>query len=154
MEEEKNYEEQNDVQETEDFEDEEEEMEVSLTDKIVGVFTEPGTLFSNIKLAGAKTTDWLVPIILIMLLSFAVQLVVLQNPVLKQQAIDEQMERTEEFLQGYVESGQMTQEQADQQMDAAYDRIEEQMSAGLIISLVAIVVLGFLFFFIIIYNYL
>jgi len=135
-----------DQQNEEELED---EIEVSLTDKIVGVFTEPASLFSNIKLAGAKTSDWLIPLFLMMLLSFAVQFVVLQNPVLKQQAIDEQIERTKEFLDGYVESGQMTQEQADQQLEAAYDRMEEQMSAGLVISAVTIIVLGFIFFFVI-----
>ena len=126
---------------------EQEQTGISVSDKLVGVFTEPGSLFTKLSFTKPKVTDWAVPLVLLMILAMTVQFAILQNPVLKQQAVAEQLEKVEAFLAGYVEDGKLSQAQADQQLDAAADRMEQQMDAGLIIGIVSIVVISLIFFF-------
>ena len=81
--------------------------ELSISDKLVSLFTEPSKLFSNISKFGVKTSDWIIPVIVMTLLAMTVQIVIMQNPALKQQVINEQMERFELQLNQMVESGQL-----------------------------------------------
>ena len=123
--------------------------ELSISDKLVSLFTEPSKLFSNMSKFGVKTSDWIIPVIVMTLLAMTVQIVIMQNPALKQQVINEQMERFELQLNQMVESGQFTQAQADEQLEIIYDKIGTQMDSALPISLFAIGAASFIFFFII-----
>lgn len=121
--------------------------ELTLTDKITGVFTEPANLFTELSKQKLQALDWAIPLILLVLLAISMQFIVMNSPALKQKAIEEQMPIVEKMLDDAVEAGQMTQEQADQQYDAAMERMDQQMSAGLIISIVSIIIISFIFFF-------
>ena len=123
--------------------------QLSISDKLVSLFTEPSKLFSNISKFGVKTSDWIIPIIVMTLLAMTVQIVIMQNPALKQQIVNEQMERFELQLNQMVESGKLSQSQADEQLEIIYDKIGTQMDSALPISLFGIGVVSFIFFFII-----
>jgi hypothetical protein len=126
-----------------------EDYELSASDKFVSLFTEPSKLFTDLSHQKPKTTDWLIPLIALMLLAMGVQILVLTNPTLKHQAVQEQLGRVEAFFDDAIEKGQMTQEQADQQLEASAERMDRQMKAGLLIGVVTIIILAFLFFFVV-----
>ncbi len=92
---------------------------MSFTDKAAGVFTEPGATFENVHLAEKKTSDWLVPTIILMLIVIIAQFIKFANPEIQADMQDKQAKRFQEM----VKSGQMTQEQA--------DRATESMGGGL-----------------------
>ena len=121
----------------------EEEAELSHTDKLVGVFTEPGKTFEKMAKSGAKTSDWLIP--LVILIAVIVLSVILKgmDPQIKLQ----QKQEAEQRIQEMVDNGTITQEQADQQMQ----RMEQFQSGPFMIITTAIstIIISFIVFFII-----
>ena len=126
-----------------------EEYELSASDKFASLFTEPSKLFSDLSHQKPKTTDWLIPLIVLMVLAMSVQVLILNSPKLKYQAAQEQMGTVETLLDDAVTKGQMTQEQADQRLEEVADRVDKQMNAGLLIGVVTIIIFSFLFFFVV-----
>ena len=47
-----------------------EEYELSASDKFVSLFTEPSKLFADLSHQRPKTTDWLIPLIVLMVLAY------------------------------------------------------------------------------------
>lgn len=93
------------------------EEPLSLTDKFIGVLTEPAPTFENVRAAGPRVSDWLVPVLLLMIVIAAGTLARFSNPEFAAQI---QQQQQEEF-QKQVESGAMTQDEADmarQQMES------------------------------------
>ena len=127
----------------------EENEEIGLTDKIVSVLTEPGELFSNLSKFPVKTIDWLLPIILVIVFAIAMQFIASSNPEIKANMIEKQMEQMEQNLKEAVDKGQITQAQADEQLDRTAEWMENNGNTQLIIGSVATVIIIFLFFFII-----
>jgi hypothetical protein len=124
-----------------------EEEELSHTDKLVGVFTEPSNTYEETAKFPPRTMDWLIPTILVIVFAVASNYLMMSNPVIKQQIVDKQMEVVEKNLREAVDSGRMTEEQAEQQLGAIQERMEEQMSAGMLIQVVGTVIAIFVFFF-------
>ena len=91
----------------------EEEVELNHTDKIVGVFSEPGNTFASIAKTGAKTSDWLIPLFLLIAVLILSTVVKFSNPQVKM----EMMQQTEKQMQEMVDNGTLTQEQADTRME-------------------------------------
>ena len=60
-------------------EDAQEEQELSHTDKLVGVFTEPAAMFSKAAKFPAKTADWIIPVLVVIVISILSQLVMMSN---------------------------------------------------------------------------
>jgi len=126
-----------------------EEEELGFTDKLVGVLTEPGSLFSGLSKLPVKSMDWLLPLLLVIVVAILSNFVLMNNPEIKADLIEKQMKQIEENFQDAVDKGQMTQDQADQQLDSIAERIEEGGSSQIIISSVGILIITFLVFFII-----
>jgi len=122
------------------------EKELSLSGKLVGVLIEPIKTFEKIAAFPVKATDWLIPIIITLLIASASQILYSQNPAIKEQMIQMQVSITEEIFSSLVENGQMTQAQADQELDKAYQNAEE---AGVIGPIINTVIMGFISFFVI-----
>lgn len=57
--------------------------ELSHTDKIVGVISEPSTLFSKLAFAKVKVIDWLLPILALMIIAIATTFIYMSNPEIK-----------------------------------------------------------------------
>lgn len=122
--------------------------ELSHTDKIVGVLSEPVNLFSKLSFVNVKVTDWLLPLLALMVVAIITTVVYMSNPEIKLEMQQQQKKAMQEQFDKMVESGQMTREQADEQLD----RTSEMMSNPMFIYVfptIGIVVMTLLWFFVI-----
>ncbi|HRI45853.1 MAG TPA: YIP1 family protein [Ignavibacteriaceae bacterium] len=136
------------------FNQNEEEAELSFSDKIAGIFTEPTSTFEQIAKFPPKGIDWFLPFFILLLLVIGSQWLIMSNPIIKSDAIRQQRAAQEEYLQKEVESGNLSQAQADERMEMI-DRQMEQMSGniGMIIQSISIFVMGFIIFFVVVLVY-
>lgn len=123
-----------------------EEIELSFTDKITGVFSEPSKTFSQIAKFPIKTIDWLLPFLILMIIAGIIRSVVIYNEEIMYQAKKQQTEMFEKM----VKEGKMTQEQADKAIENSEKSMEIfRGPVGWVINIISSVVFGFIFFFII-----
>ena len=87
---------------------------LSVTDKFVGVLTEPAAIFENVRLAGSRVTDYLVPMLALVVILMVGTYIKFSNPEFMAQMQDTQVAAMKE----QVQSGAMTQEQADTALDS------------------------------------
>lgn len=129
----------------------EEELELTHSDKLVGVFTEPASTFAEMAKSQPRTLDWLIPVLCLIAFTILSQYLIMSNPQIKYEAIEKQMAKMEETYQGLVENGTMTQEQADQSIEAARKQIEGMSGGGIqiLFSGIGIFIVTFIFFFLI-----
>lgn len=128
---------------------EQEEFELSHTDKLVGVFSEPNSTFGKMSKFPPKTSDWLIPILIVIVIAILSQVVMMNNPTIKAAATEKQMAAVEKSLNDAVTKGQMTQAQADQQLETMRDTMEQGGAMRMIGIFVGIPIATFLFFFIV-----
>ncbi len=123
------------------------EEELSHTDKLVGVFSEPAAMYQKTAQFPPRTIDWIVPLILLTIFLIASSYIVLSNPEISYNIKHEQLAKIEKSFQEMVDKGQMTKEQAQEQMS----KIEERMSQGtsMVQTVIFTIVRVFLFFFIV-----
>ena len=119
---------------------EEEEYQQTHLDKIVGIFTEPIVTFGKISKFPLKTSDWIIPLLLVILTSSMSVVVMLSSSKIKFQVIEERAGRVQEE----VYNGNLTQEEADEKIEKIRDFLEG--SYGTFAPLTGIVVGGFAFF--------
>ena len=123
------------------------EEELSHSDKMVGIFTEPGKTFENIAQHPTKTIDWLLPILLALIVTAICHFVLMNNAEIRYTLTEKAMAKVEKRLNAEVKAGRISQDQANEQMD----RVRKFMGGGslqLVISMVGIFVGGFIVFFI------
>jgi hypothetical protein len=130
-------------------EETQEEQELNHTDKLVGIFSEPQNVFTKIARFPAKTVDWILPILVLIVVIILGQFVMKTNAEIRQQQKEKGLQQMEKSFDEAVKKGQMTREQADEQMT----KIEENMdSTGAIQSIGLIVgtpIVLFIVFFVI-----
>lgn len=90
------------------------EYELNHTDKLVGVFTEPGNTFKSISHFKLKTSDWIIPLLIVFVLSIVSSFLLMTNPDIKIQYEQKAMEEVETSLQQQIEKGDLNETQADQ----------------------------------------
>ncbi|MBU2444601.1 MAG: hypothetical protein KJ666_03370 [Bacteroidetes bacterium] len=90
------------------IENDHEEFELSHTDKLVGVFSEPTATFGKMAKFPQKTSDWIVPILVVIVIAILSQVVMMNNPAIKASIMEKQMERFEKQFKESVDKGQMT----------------------------------------------
>ncbi|MEN8191438.1 MAG: Yip1 family protein [Bacteroidota bacterium] len=127
----------------------EEEEELTHTDKMVGVFTEPTNTFTEISQFPAKTADWIVPLLIFIVLVNLSTILMQTNPQIKYSMVEKQMEVVQKSLDDAVKSGAMTQEQADSRSEAIREQFESGGAAMMIPQIVGTVIGVFIFFFIV-----
>lgn len=126
---------------------EEEEEELNHSDKLVGVITDPANTFLETSKFPAKTTDWIIPL-LIFILFVSVSTIIMQtNPIIKYDMIEKQMEAIKKNMDEAVKTGRMTQEQVDSQMESIRERIAGGGMMMLIPQVVGIFIVTFIIFF-------
>lgn len=125
------------------------EEELSFTDKIVGVFTEPSNLFSRLSKEPVKTMDWLLPLLLSMIIGIISLFVLMSNPEIKMNTQEKQIQKIEENMQEMVDKGQLTQEQVDEQIEKTREMMNKGGAMQLVFGSIGIVIGGFIVFFII-----
>lgn len=126
-----------------------EDFELNHTDKLVGVFAEPANTFKRISKVGTKTSDWLIPIFIVIVVSIVSNYVMMSNPTIKYSIMENQMKAVEERFDEMVASGQMTEAQKEQQLQQTRDFMENQGSTQLIFSTLGILIFTFVMFFIV-----
>ena len=89
---------------------------LTLTDQIVGVFTSPGEVFEDVRVNPKRTTSWLLPLILLIIIALVSQVVMFNDVRIQQQMRD----LTSKQFDQAVAQGKMTSEQR--------DRVEEYTS--------------------------
>jgi len=87
----------------------EESSGMSFTDKVMNVFSAPGELFEGIAKSEKQNSNWSIPLILTMIAGIIFVFVAFSQAPIQ----DQMREQTEKSIQKQVESGKMTQEQAD-----------------------------------------
>ena len=123
------------------------DSELSHTDKIAGIFTEPAKTFETTAKFSPKTIDWILPVLLLALFVSFQQILYHSNPNLAYQLKQKQMEAIEKNLNSAVESGKMTREQANQQRDMIEDRMAKMGGIGLVFQIIGIFIVMFIVFF-------
>jgi hypothetical protein len=86
---------------------------VSLGTRIINVFAAPAEAFEGIPSLPSKTSLWLVPLLVAVVLGIASALLIFSDEALRQQVVDAQIAALEQR----VADGRMTQEQLDQAAD-------------------------------------
>ncbi|HOI29218.1 MAG TPA: YIP1 family protein [Melioribacteraceae bacterium] len=128
---------------------EEEELELSHTDKLVGVFSEPGNTFTKMSKFGAKTSDWIIPILVVIVVAILSNIVMMSNPVIKLSIMEKQMAQIEKQFDEAVASGQLTEAQKEEQMEVVRERMDQGMAANMIFTILGIVIFSFISFFVV-----
>ncbi|MEO8231539.1 MAG: hypothetical protein ABI638_04615 [Ignavibacteriota bacterium] len=121
--------------------------ELSLTDKIVGVISEPSKLFSKLAFQSTKVTDWLLPLFAMIIVAIIGTFIYMSNPEIKLEMQQQQQKAMQEQFDKMVEIGQLSREEADERMDKT---MEMMGNSGMmqIFSSIGILVMMLLWFFI------
>jgi len=101
-------------------------QDISLSDALAGVFSEPGELFAGIK-RSKRTTYWVWPVIILSLITVLASFMVLNDEDLSSEIKKTQLESVKEKLNEAVKDGKMTREQADEQIE----NTEKMFSGGI-----------------------
>jgi hypothetical protein len=128
---------------------EQQEEELSHSDKMIGVFSEPSATFEKIAKFPPKVIDWFLPILLFCVLISVQQVLYHSNPEIAFQQKQKQMDAIEKRLDAQVESGQITRDQANQQRDMIENRMDQMGGLTLVFSIIAIFIGIFIIFFIV-----
>lgn len=127
-----------------------EEVELSHTDKLVGVLSEPSATYAQTAKFPPRTIDWLLPVILVIVLSIVSNFFLMKVPSIKYQVQQKQMKQIEKSLDEQVAKGTITRAEA----DARIDQTRNFMSSGssgifMVIQAVSIIFMVFIMFFIV-----
>lgn len=128
---------------------ENEEFDIGHSDKIVGLFTEPGKTFSKMSKYPPKTIDWIIPILIVIVVTILSQIVLMNNPVIKHEIMEKNMVKIEKQFKQMVDKGQMSQSQADEQLDTMRERMEKGGILQLIGIIIGVPIVTFILFFIV-----
>ncbi len=88
--------------------------ELSFMDRAAGVFYEPSRVFNSLKSSGVKSSDWLVPVLLLAIFSSISLYVRFSSPDLRFQMLQVQ----EQAIDKMVSNGKLTADQAQQRKEA------------------------------------
>lgn len=121
--------------------------EISLFDKITGIYTEPSNVFENIKIFGAKVSNWFVPTFIYVIITILATFIIMSNPDTKAAIQAEQRKALEERLDKLVEENKITKEQKEEQIATAEKFMST--STSFIFQSLGILVFTFVFLFLI-----
>lgn len=120
--------------------------ELSHSDKMIGVFTEPAKMFDVTSKFPPRHKDWVIPIIILMLLIGITRSIALMNEEVYLEAKQKQIDNIEK----QVEDGNLTREEGDQRINAVNQQMEFMRGpVGWVINIVSSVIFGMLFFLIV-----
>ena len=133
-----------------DVQEVQQEEELSHSDKMVGIFTEPAKTFERMSKFPPRTMDWFTPMLILLVLVFIAQILMMTNKEIYYQIKQKQMARIEKNLNEMVKKGQLTQDQMNSQMNKIQDRFDQPPSVlQMVLQGVGILIFGFIIFFII-----
>src|SRR3989339_920698 len=113
----------------------EQEPELSHSDKLVGVFSEPGKTFASIAKFPIKTIDWALPVLAMFIVVIISQIIMMGNPQIKGEMRQKQIDAIEKRLQDQVENGTLTKQQAEEQQQTIEDQMDKMSgTAGIVLT--------------------
>jgi len=133
---------------TQQPEEQQSEEELSHSDKMIGIFTEPSKTFESIAKFPTKTIDWLLPVFLTFLIIVITQIAINSNKGLHSQIVDKQIAKVQKNLDKAVADGKLTQDQANEQLNTMQDRMENFGGLQIVIIVLGVFIGGFIVFFI------
>ena len=98
------------------------EEELSHSDKMIGLFTEPGKTFEAAAKNPPKTMDWLIPVFSLVVIAIISNFILFQNPEIKLQfdeMLDKQVAKVEAQLDEKVQKGEMTESEKETSLEQA-----------------------------------
>lgn len=120
--------------------------ELSHSDKMIGVFTEPVKMFDRTSKFPIKHKDWVIPLLILFVLIGITRSVSMLDEEVFYDVKKTEIERVEKS----IEDGTLTNEEGQQQIEAIDQQMEFMRGpVGWIINIVATLIFGFIFFFII-----
>lgn len=124
--------------------------ELSHSDKMIGVFSEPSKTFSITSKFPPRTKDWVIPVLLLFFVAALIRIIAMTNEEVYFEAKKQGIDRIEKM----VESGTLTREQGDE----AINSIDQQMEfmngpVGWVITIATSLIFGFIVFMIIVGVY-
>lgn len=122
--------------------------ELSHTDKFVGVISEPANLFSKLAFQNVKTTDWMLPLLSVMIISIVATFIYMSNPEIRLEMQQQQKKAMQEQFDKMIQSGQMTQAQADERLEQTSKMMDNPMFIYLFPS-IGIFIMTIIWFFVI-----
>ena len=116
--------------------------ELSHSDKMIGIFTEPTKTFEHMAKIPVRAKDWVIPVLILLFVAGLISRLVMMN----EEVYFEIKQKQAEALEEQVEEGNLTREQADQQLEG----IEAFMRGpiGWITAIVGSLFIGFIMSFI------
>jgi hypothetical protein len=126
------------------------EGELSHSDKMIGVFTEPSKMFAHTSKFPPRNKDWVIPVFVLFLVVALIRIIAMTNEEVYFDAKQQGIERIEKM----VEDGTLTREQGDE----AINNVDQQMEfmqgpVGWVITIATTLIFGFIVFFIIVGLY-
>ena len=124
--------------------------ELSHSDKMIGVFTEPSKMFEHTSKFPPRNKDWVIPILVLFIVAALMRIISMTNEEVKFEAKKQGIDRIEKM----VEDGTLTREQG----DAAIEQVDQQMAfmdgpVGWVITIVSTLIIGFIAFIVIVGVY-
>jgi len=129
-----------------DVQDDSEEFELGHTDKLVGIFTSPAETYRKMADFPPKVIDWFLPMFVFLIVVAFAGFVKMSNPAINFEVKQKQAETQQKYLDEAVQKGSMTREQADQQIEAAQNMMDNPVikAIGVLVTLIG----GFIVFFV------
>jgi len=128
--------------------DSSEETELSHSDKMIGIFTEPAKTYEYISNHPIRTIDWFLPFVLLLTVVTITQFLLMSNKEIHFQIVDKQMTKMQQNYNKLVSEGKMTQDEADKQLSTIQDRMQKFGPVQMIFTVVGVFIGGFIVFFI------
>jgi hypothetical protein len=121
--------------------------ELTHSDKMIGVFTEPTKTFEDTAKFPPRVKDWVIPVLLLFLLVGVIQRIAMMN----EDVYFEIKQKQSEAIEKQVEEGNLTREQADQQLDTIDTFMRGPI--GWVTTIAGTLIGGMIVFFIIVVFY-
>lgn len=109
---------------------------ISLSDIVVNTFASPAEACEGIRTSPSRGSVWIIPLILMFALSVVSIWMTFTNDAIKSQIVDQQRER----MQEQVQAGKLSQERADQTLDAMEKGSGMFMAFGIIFAVIMMTV--------------
>lgn len=124
--------------------------DLSHSDKMIGIFTEPAKTFENVSRFPAKNKDWVIPVLIFFIVIALIRIIAMTNKEVYFEAKKQGIERIEKM----VENGTLTREQGDEAIEGIDKQMEfMQGPIGWVITIATTLIFGFIVFFIIVGIY-
>ena len=124
--------------------------ELSHSDKMIGVFTEPSRTFSITSKFPPRTKDWVIPVLLLFFVAALIRIIALTN----EEVYFETKKKEIEQIEKMVESGMLSNEQGEEQINSVDQRLEFMNGPiGWVITIATTLIFGFIVFIIIVGIY-